>query len=282
MLKNQRESWLIITLSLAFVLGWLVAYGNSVFFNPKGEMDQRPSLPSSGPIGGDLDQLLSYSNELRKLKSPYIGSNIYAPSVSVLALPLTYVNRHAAFLILSTLTLLGLIGGLILAEAFLGNKKELSGFYIFFLVTTILSYGFVFELERGQLNVITAFFVVLAIGLYKQNKTLLAILSLSVAIQLKISPVIFSLLFITFPLVSVKNARRLLAIGLINSGLLFMLGFGNYFTFIDKIHGQFSKPFLWVGNHSLLAYCSKVTVGVCNVSQYPYILGLCFALLVSC
>ena len=71
------------------------------------------------------------------------------------------MNRHVAFLILSTLTLLGLIGGLILAEAFLGNKKELSGFYIFFLVTTILSYGFVFEFELGQLNVITAFFVVL-------------------------------------------------------------------------------------------------------------------------
>ena len=277
--KNNREYALIVSLCIAFAFGWLVAYGNSVFFNPKMEMDQRISLSSMGPIGGDIFQLLGYSRELQQGKSPYVGSNFYTPLVSVLALPLLYVTERNAFLILSLLTISSMFGGLAIAEKFVSRQKDGAWLVIFFFVTTLLSYGFEFEIERGQQNVITAFFAILAVALFKADKRILAALALTMAIQLKLSPVIFSLLLISYPLFSKKNLFMILGTGLLNGLLLFSLGSSNFFIFLEKITAQFSKPFLWVGNHSLFAYCSKVTVGVCEMEHYPYAVGLSFIML---
>jgi len=273
--KNKREFLVVFCIMIAFGFGWLIGFGNEVFFNTKGVMNQIAPVSNINPIGIDLRQMLSYSRSLSHLKTPYINANIYPPLLSIIGVPLLLMPIQVTYVLISFLTIFSLFGGLIIVSKNIGQQVRAPLIFLFFCITTFFSYGFHFELERGQLNLITLFFAVLGIMFFRQNKKILALVFLSLAIQLKLNPLIFLIFFFNFKFKDFKNLLFLGVSALFNAGLLFILGGKVFIEFTQRISQQFSHPFLWIGNHSLLSYCTPgdVPVTFCSLQMYPYLLA---------
>jgi hypothetical protein len=139
-------------------------------------------------------------------------------------------------------------------------KKEVNKslpLVILFSVTGAFSYGFQFELERGQFNVIVFFFSFLAIYLYNYSKKYwyLSYFFITLAIQLKIYPLIF-LIFMVGNWRDWKTAvARFLTLLSLNFSFLFVLGTKAFYDYLGGLsnHSFHVFPTL-VTNHSIKSF----------------------------
>ncbi len=275
------EYIIILFVSVSFFIGWHVGFQNPVFFNSLHNMDQRAPVSSINPIGTDLLEMTKISQLLHDGHSPYShGTYIYPPLVSVLYLPLLQFNQDVRYAIMSTLTIASIFIGFLIADKITGEKKLVPAIFLFFIVTTLMSYGLHFELERGQFNVIAMCITILGVYLHKKDMKLLGILLVSVGIHLKIFPIFFFLLLFLDNLRSKKGlVVNLCAVG-VNILLLFILGNNVVGDFISVFAEQLRNPFVWSGNHSLFCYCAdKSGINVCNIYTYKYFFSAYLVLL---
>lgn len=275
------EYIIILFVSVSFFIGWHVGFQNPVFFNSLHNMDQRAPVSSIDPIGTDLLEMTKISKLLRDGHSPYsLGTYIYPPLVSFLYLPLLQFNQDARYAIMSTLTIASIFIGFLIADKISGEKKLVPAIFLFFIVTTLMSYGLHFELERGQFNVIAMCITLLGVYLHKKDMKLLGILLVSVGIHLKIFPIFFFLLLFLDNLRSKKGlVVNLCAVG-VNILLLFILGSNVVGDFISVFAEQLHNPFVWSGNHSFFCYCAdKSGVNLCNIHTYKYFFSAYIVLL---
>jgi hypothetical protein len=117
------------------------------------------------------------------------------------------------------------------------------------LAIGLFSYGFQFELERGQFNVIAITATLLAIYIfhYHHKYRYFAYLLFSLSIQLKLYPAIFIFMFVNDWRNWKDNIKRFLGLGLFNFALLFVLGYDFFITFMSRVIGyqsnyQSSRP----------------------------------------
>jgi len=120
----------------------------------------------------------------------------------------------------------------------------------------LFSYGFQFELERGQFNLIAFSFVMLAVYLFhaKPRFRPLAYVLLILSIQLKVFPLIFLVMFVDDWTDWHSNIKRFAGIILVNISLLFILGYQVFLDFIMGISKQALEPHVTMTNHSIKVF----------------------------
>ena len=188
-------------------------------------------------------------------ESPY-PDLFYPPLTFIVFAPFTLINYPETYVLITFLTIFSFCSLALLAAFLIFSRADYSLVVLFF-ITGLLSYGFQFELERGQFNVITFFLCALAIYIFHRHYRFryLAYVLFSVAIHIKLYPAIFILMFVRDWHDWKGNIRRWLGLGVFNFFLLFTLGYREFLGFIDTVMVQILTPsWAWNGNHSLQAF----------------------------
>lgn len=242
-----------------FLLGYMCFFLVPVFFSAN-VMQFFQQAPALEPIGVDLRQMLSYSHAWWvQHQSPYIGFNLYPPLASVLFTPLLALDFPLAYRIVTLISLVCFITSTILLSRGVGEKTPASPLLVLFLTSGLFSYGFQFEIERGQFNLLAMFPCFLAVWLFhhKPNRRLWAYGLFSLSVQLKVFPFIFILLLVDDWRDWKGNLRRFTWLGLVNFFLLFILGGRVFIDFLRALASQTLYPAIWQGNHSIRCFVTQ-------------------------
>jgi Glycosyltransferase family 87 len=216
-------------------------------------------IPNLVPIGNDLTVMVDLiQGWLAGNRSPYT-IQFYPPLTYIIFAPLALIRDPVALyrtFTLFTLTTYFLLTWL-LPRQIIDRRYTLLALLLF--VTGLLSYGFQFELERGQYNVFTFLLCMTAsyIFHYHPRYRLLAYFLFSLSVQLKLYPAIFIFMFVDDWREWKSTLRRFVGLGLLNLLLFFVMGVQSFWDFIRSVTAQVVNP-SWIGvwNHSLSSFIS--------------------------
>jgi hypothetical protein len=257
-LRAGGERLLNLPVSVWFVTGFLVVYAalflSPVFLNSDRTMVYfNRFLPNANPIGSDMNYTLEHVKSwVTTRQSPYPASH-YPPLTYVLLSPLTLFEYPATYRVTTYLTLFSYIILTLLIPVLFNPKCNFS-LILLLSITGLFSYGFLFELERGQYYSIAFLLCMLAIYLFHRHYDFrdLAYLLFSFSVHLKIVPIFFLPMFIRDWRDWKGNLKRMAGLGLLNVALLFVLGFRELVNFVQALLFRVETPtFLWNGNHSV-------------------------------
>ena len=189
-------------------------------------------------IGFDLGTTMDHIQDwLVDNVSPYVDGVVpYSPLTLAVFAPLLILGYPGYYKALTLVTLAVYLFATLWIPARMDPRKQYSLISVFSLLG-LFSYGFQFELERGQFNVLAYALCLLAIYIYHYHHPFryFAYLSFCLAIQLKLYPLIFIFMFIKDWQDWKGNIRRWLGLGLLNFALLFVLGYRLGMEFITSI-----------------------------------------------
>ncbi len=248
-----------------FLVAYLFFFVGPVFLNSLHTMQFFRYIPTIDPIGIDLEQTLGFSQSwFIANKTPYIGDNSYPPFCSVVFSALLFVDFSTAYTIITVVNIVCYLFITLVIPLITVADKRLSPLLMLFVVTGLFSYGFQFELERGQFNVIAFTLCLLAIWIYHyQHKSRhWAYVLFSISIQLKVFPAIFVIMFINDWPDWKNNIKRFLGLGAVNFALFFILGPRIFIDFVNATVFKTMNPYVWVGNHSIRAFVTLISTTI--------------------
>jgi hypothetical protein len=253
---------IIIWVLIGFLFVYLLLFIAPMFLNPNLQMNYFTGyIPNLNPIGNDLRVKVDLLRGLLvENKSPYtIG--FYPPLTYVIFAPLLLIKddptlyRLFALFTFFNYCLLTLL----LPLKFIDKKHSSLALLLF--ITGLFSYGFQFELERGQYNVFTFLLCLTSIYVfhYHRKYRLLAYFLFSLSVQLKIYPALFIVMFVDDWREWKNVIVRFAGIGLLNLTLLFVMGYQTFWDFIRSVTTQIVNP-SWMGawNHSISSFVNTV------------------------
>jgi hypothetical protein len=245
-----------LLLLAGLVVAYVAFFVYPVFLNPERTMKFIPYVVKIDPIGLDLAQMLDYSRMwfLRK-QSPYVGANPYPPLATVVFVPLLFVDATTAYHLMTLLTLVCYVVCVLVLPWLLNRRAERAPLLLMVFITGLFSYGLHFELERGQFNLLAVSCCLFALYLFHHHDRAkyLAYLLFCLAVQLKIYPAIFVLLFVKDSRDWRRNLTRIFGLLMVNVGLFFALGVGIFQDFFNALIRE-SGSNLWIGNHSIRSF----------------------------
>jgi hypothetical protein len=248
-------AWVLV----GFSLSYLFFFVQPVFLSTD-TMNFIEYVPALKPIGLDLKQMLGYSEALFvKGQSPYIGFNLYPPLASVLFAPLLSLKFQAAYRVVTFISLFCYAAMTLALPAL--RARRISPLILLFFISGLFSYGFQFELERGQFNVIAVFLCLLSVWMFHSRNALSfwVYLPFIAAVQLKIYPLIFVVMFIKDWRDWKGNLKRLAGLTAINLALFLALGTRVFTDFIAAVNKQTTDLDVWQGNHSIFSFTEYVS-----------------------
>jgi hypothetical protein len=255
---------------LGFSISYLLFFIGPVFLSTN--IMQFPHyVPAAEHIGIDLKQTLSFSEYwVAADRMRYVRSNNYPPLASLLFTPLLGLKFPLAYKILTLSSVLSFAFITWLLPKWLKPETKPSSLPAVFCVTGLVSYGFQFELERGQFDVIAILPAFVAIWIFHRHNAnrWIAYLLLSLSVQLKLYPLIFCVMLIDDWRDWRNNARRLLLFTLGNLLFLFAFGAGVFTDFLNATTAHILDPYIWIGNHSIR---SAVTLGLRFADRHGWI-----------
>ena len=265
-LLSRLVKWLTGLPMITWVMvGYLIAYLAffiipMLFNTPPRIQYFNKYLPDGYPIGGDLLFLTQLIQQWFTTNQSPFYIQFYPPFTYIFLSPFLLINDHHLLYKLVTITTIAcfILSSLII-PLWTSKKWDKSLIFIFF-ITGLFSYGMQFELERGQVNVFAFLFCMSAIYIYHYHHSFryYAYLLFSIAIQLKIYPAIFIVMFIKDWRDWKGNLRKIIVIGLFNFSLLFIAGVQPFLEFIKSATTQLRTPgWSWTGNHSIKAFVSE-------------------------
>lgn len=269
--------WILITFLALYVLFFLFP----VFFSKIRIQYFVKYIPDAWVthIGFDLDMTLGRVGRwLTTKQSPYADLYYYPPITLLIFAPLLIFGYPAYYKISTVITLLSYIlsTGII---PYLIIPRRNNGLLLLFFITGLFSYGFQFELERGQYNVITLAICLLAIYLfhYQPKLRFFSYILFSLAIQLKLYPVIFTVMFISDWRDWKNNVKRIAGLGILNFLLLFVLGYQLFIDFVRNITGtQLDFQSSRLEDLSIKGFVYNLTsdgFGLIPINQLPRLAG---------
>jgi len=209
------------------------------FMNPEHRIQYfNRFLPEIYPIGRDL--MFSTNNIQAWLVSganPYeMPYHVYPPLYMVVFSPLVLLSYPARFHFMTASTFACMVTLTLLLPKLMKAEKRYA-IHVFFFLTTAVSYGMLFEYERGQYNVFAFTLAIIAVYLFHFQPSFrhLGYLLFSVSVHLKIYPAIFILMFIKDWRDWKGNFMRFAGIGILNVTLLFSVGTSMLAAFIKSI-----------------------------------------------
>jgi hypothetical protein len=233
-------------------------------------------LPAIIPSGVDFRKGLYYPAEaVLRGDNPYSSrAYIYPPFAAVFSIPFRLFPVQTAYYILVMLLFLFNIGSIFLALQIAENvfpknngngSFERSGLFysVFWGVSalTLSTYGFIFSVERGNVDIFPIFFSLLALWVLIKKPGWLwpQVLLVAIATHLKIYPAVL------FVLLLWKHGwKSLLPIFVVNTLLLFISGPANGIEFIRVIIQYSNSPYIAVFNHSAASFGSFVNNHLIN------------------
>ncbi len=242
---------------LGFIAVYILLYITPVFFDPDRSMVYfNRYIPNKHPIGLDLSITMgSVEPWVTTGQSPY-PALFYPPLTYILFAPMALMDYPFSYFLITLLTVLSycILGYFAFLQ--IGRGRGYSLLMLVFL-SGLISYGFQFELERGQFNVITFLLCMLSLYIFHRHYQFryLAYLLFSISIHIKLYPAIFIFLFVKDWSDWKGNLKRFAGLGLFNFALLFALGYKNFVAFINAVLVQIQSPgWSWNGNHSIQAF----------------------------
>jgi len=203
-------------------------------------------------IGFDAEQTVTHIQTwLTDGTSPYEDGIVpYSPLALLVFAPLVILGYPAYFKLLTLVSIACFILAALLIALWLRQSQNVvaserspaseatpSTLILLFFITGLFSYGFQFELERGQFNIIAFAACLLAIYVFHVHHKFryFAYVLFSFAIQLKLYPVIFIFMFIRDWRDWKNNLKRFVGLGLANIALLFVAGYDLGMQYITKM-----------------------------------------------
>jgi len=254
-----------------FLITYVLFFISPMFLNEVRRMHYFITyIPDRFPIGNDMIAVLELAKGwFFQEQSPY-STQFYPPFTYVLFAPLLLISNYPTLFLLFTFVGIGsyiFLTLLIPAKVF---GKEKIPFVILLFITGLISYGFQFELERGQYNILTFLLCILALYIfhYHPRYRLFAYLLFSISVQLKLYPAIFIVMFVDDWRNLKSTALRFIGLGIFNFILLFAMGYKIFFEFMNSVSTQLSTPgWGWNGNHSIKAFAGNLAKDGLGVLQ---------------
>ena len=233
MFKNQHHQRDILIKTIiflsAFVTSYIIFYIFPSLINVDGKMKQLQLLPFIDPIGVDFKANLDFIESwVSGTDQQFSKFNIYPPLTSLFFLPFIFLDFKISYILLTSFSFLSLFYITILFP--FRMLKDLNTFFLsipIFLIS-LFTYPFLFEIERGQFNLITMALCFYGLELNKNGKFLGYIFFL-ISIQMKLFPAIFVFLF------AKKDIKKYLYLGGISVLSLFLLGIGKFKHFLKAV-----------------------------------------------
>jgi hypothetical protein len=199
-------------------------------------------------------------------------------------LPFILLDSRTSYLLISLLTLAAfLLTTLVLPGLIQSTKWTPAIVAIFF--TGLFSYGFQFEVERGQVNLFAVSCALASVWIFHRRPRLrwLAYLLFSAAAQLKVYPVIFIVNLVDDWRDWKAILKRFVGLGLLNFALLFLLGIDNFFRFFGGLSSMVVSENAASQNHSIGSYVGLLVEKLPSLSGYSsYLVNAFLALVLFC
>ncbi len=282
---------------VSFLIAYSLFFIQPVFLNSKHAMQFIPYVPTKDPIGCDLQLLYMESKSWFVDKhTPYVGSiglNPYPPFTTVVYTPLCQLKFPIGYQVITFFNFFCYCVLILLIPILVCKiKNDFSLLFLLFF-TGLFSYGFHFELERGQFNVIAFLLCMFAVYLYHYQRKwrIFSYLLLSASIQLKLFPAIFVFMFIEDWRAWKSNVKRVTGILVFNFAMLFILGYRVFLDFTESIRKHILNPDIAVTNLSIKSFVtlflgeipSQLHLSVWMRNMLPWALNLgLLALVVAC
>ena len=241
--------------SVSFLISYLLFFIYPVFLNSVHVMQFFSYVPVGNPIGLDLDTILRNVREF--LSSPTYTKNLpYPPFAYAFYAPLTFLDRYTAYGIVTILNILCYFFITLIFPIRTSKKSSVPSLLMLILVTGLFSFGFQFELERGQFDLITMFLCFLSIFIFHHHKKhrFWAYILFTMSVQLKLYPAIFIFMFIDDWSDWRGNIIRFASLGAASFCALFILGFNTFSNFLNSMTKFTGNPFVSVKNHSIQSF----------------------------
>jgi hypothetical protein len=253
-----------------FFVAYLLLFVFPVFFSADHSIHYLERyIPEIKPIGRDLSfNTGSIQNWLSGGGLFDFDYQYYPPLYAVVFSPFLLLRYPITYYVMTSITLGSMVfSGLVLPSLIVKNQDKTILFLFF--VSVIFSYGFQFELERGQFNVFAFALCLLAIYIFHRHYQFrhLAYLLFSVAAQIKLYPAIFALMFIKDWLDWKGNLLRLVGLGLFNIALFFVLGYQVFVDFMNVLPNLLNSVWIRPYNHSLASFVNDLTSSGLGVFQ---------------
>jgi len=247
----------------SFFFAYFVFFLFPVFLNSHNRMWYFVDyLPTGDPIGLDIRSVLKYIRDWLVLgQSPYFDKFIlYPPLALILLAPLLVVGYPASYYTITLLTLLCHTTSFLLILLLIYKKKK-NSLPVLLFVISLFSYGFQFELERGQFNIIAYSLCLIAIYLYHLDDIYRypAYFLFAMGVQLKIYPVVLIFMFVKDWRDWRSNIKRFAGIFSLNFLLLFVAGIPIFLDFLRSASDRQRFATFWDWNHSLNAFVHQLT-----------------------
>jgi hypothetical protein len=245
----------------SFLAAYFLFFISPVFLNPEHSMKFGPYLDAITPIGGDLRLFLSMG---RVFVSEGDFANAYPPLVTLLMTPFASVDPTSVYNVFIIIIFLSYLCVTLVIPALIVKKQQGILLIVALFLTGLFSYGFHFEMERGQLNIVAFQFVLIAVYLfhYKPKFRYLAYVLFSVGVHIKIYPLIYIVMFVDNWREWKMNFKRFTGIGILNLFFLLVLGFQPVGAFLQGITNITTLAnYVWIGNHSIKSFVMLLQTG---------------------
>lgn len=272
-----------------FLISFFLFYFYPTFLVSQKHMRTPDILPYMVPIGTDFGYVMNYIHSWFVLhNTPYVGLNLYPPLNVLFFLPFYLLPTSLAYRLFTVCNLcLYLLPFLLFIRLFIGEKSNRE-IWALFLISGLSSYGFIFELERGQFNLFAMVLAFISIYLFyfKHQSRFIAYFLFVISVQMKVYPLIFIVFFIDNWRLWKSWLPRIAGLVFANILCLFALGPSIFRDFIYAFFKQSANPNIWFVNHSIKSfsffiepYINKILFhGVRHISQ-PITEKLFFAII---
>jgi hypothetical protein len=295
-LKSLLDWPIVFWVLVSFLIAYYLFFICPTYFSSSKKMQFIEYIPALKPIGIDLQIMRGYGESWRNGK---YEENFYPPfATAAFFAPLSILEPSTAYQIVTITNYLGYILVSFVIPILINRTKASFVLVLLLFTTGLYSYGFLFELERGQLNLIAFLLCMFAIYLFHYHNKIryLAYILFAISIQLKVWPGIFILMFVHDWRDWRINIKRFLGIVGLNSLLLFVLGYQPLAIFLQTLSKPILNPYTWVGNHSIMSFMTLFAPKAINHLQLVIsepnlvllgqivlisVVGLCFLLIVN-
>ena len=291
---QPTEIWVITGFLISYVLFSFMP----IFLNTRGVMLQNlVNVPTTMLAGSDHQVIVEGMVRDFFFKEPKFVIRAYPyPPFTLLFhtifLPFNSVESYQAISFL-TLTAFVLVGFFIPLQ--FNQQKKPAVLPLFFFITGLFSYGFQFEIERGQFNLIAVSLALASIWIFHKHRKLrwLSYLFFTMSVQLKIYPLIFILGLVDNWQDWKGIIKRFALLGALNFAALFLLGFKNFILYLQVI-SQYtaagSSTSNWIGGHSINVFVNLLAATITGEYINPdwawlqilftLVVVVCFAIIV--
>ncbi len=254
---------LVLWVLLGLAVPYLMFFISPIFFSGEPKMQFPEYVPAVAPIGTDMYTIIDTAYAwVTTQKDPYANNGQYAypPLNMLIVLPLSLFSKVVAYKIITLVNVLGVVVIALLVPLRLSRPRPVSALLPLTLLTGLFAYGFQFELERGQMNVIAMGLTMVAIWLYHDHPRwrYLAYGLFTAGVQLKVFPFIFILLLIHDWRDWKNNLKRFALLGAVNFAALFVFGPGLFLRWLAALVDKALNPYLWFGNHSIRSFSTWI------------------------